>query len=105
MWDIVPCTGIELGLPVLGVQSLSHWLDHQGGPWHPSLNKPLGRTYPVLSVSAREASIRQRRVLLWDILSSRGSEKQREDAKEKCGKMRRKYMMMKVKQGDILENE
>lgn len=63
MWALVPRTGIEPGLPALGVRSLSHWLDPQGGPWHPSLNKPLGHTYPVLSVSAREALIKQRRVL------------------------------------------
>ena len=25
MWDVVPWSGIEPGLPALGAQSLSHW--------------------------------------------------------------------------------
>ena len=105
MWDLVPRTRIEPGFPALGVWSLSHSLDHQGGPWHPSLNKPLGHTYPVLSVSAREASIKQD-VYYYGVYCLAGEVRNKEKMpRKKCGKRRRKYMMMKMKQGDILENE
>ena len=29
MWDLVPCPGIETGLPALGTWSLSHWTSRE----------------------------------------------------------------------------
>ena len=29
MWDLVPCPGIEPGLPSLEAQSLSHWISRE----------------------------------------------------------------------------
>ena len=47
MWDLVPCPGIELGPPALGVWSLRHWTT-RGVPLTTSLSGSPSRLSPAL---------------------------------------------------------